>query len=1261
MSGDLDFRILGPLEVHAAGAPLPLRTGKQRTLLAVLLLSPNEVVSVDRLVDELWPDGRPGTATTVLHGHVSALRKLLGRDRLLTRAPGYLLRVGEHELDLARFERLRAEARDEADPRRRADVLRQALALWRGAPLVDVPCEGSLQVEISRLEELRLVALEDRFDADLGCGRHAELVPELERLVAEQPLRERLRGQLMLALYRAGRQAEALQVYAHARRQLVEELGIEPGGALKELERRILAQDSELAPPRAEPSVEEPPRAASLVRAGRRKRVTVLWAAAAHPPADEGRSDPESLDRHVAHSFELARPVLERHGAHLDRVLGDSFLAVFGVPHVHEDDALRAARAAVETRETLGPLGARIGIATGEVFVAGSTANGAVIGEPVKLAAQLEEAAAPGEIVLDRETYVLVRDAVVADPPEPDAAGAAAAAWRLVDVLPGAAGVARRLDAPLVGRERELAELERALDRVLAERVPHLFTLLGPAGIGKSRLAGELMARAAGRARTLLGRCQPYGEGITYWPLAEIVRQLVPEDPRKGLTRLLADEPRVETIVDRVLEAVGAGGSEAASRDEIFWAFRRLVESLARRGPLVVVFEDVHWAEPTFLDLVEYLADWIRDVPLFLLCLGRLELLEQRKAWAGGKLSSTSVLLEPLSASDAGLLVARHEAGDELDAETRGRIVEAAEGNPLFLEQMAAAARSEGGEAELRRPPTIDSLLASRLDRLPPEERATMECAAVQGAEFWRDAVADLLPEEVRLDADRWLDGLVAKRLIRPDPPAPSGRETFRFSHELIRQVAYEGAAKASRAELHERVGDWLGSSGGVPAELLGYHYEQAFRYREELGRVDEEDLGLAARAAALLAEGGRRASGRGDMNAASNLLGRALALLPPGAEERVELQYLLGTTLVGLGEFERGRSLLAEASEAAAARGDRRLETRAELELMLLLFVADPPAAAVELPKRCEAIVASADDDLALARAFYLLGFVPFTRFRYATAEAIFDRGLVHARRVDARREEAELFYFKAASAVYGPTPASEAIPYWEQLVEEYRGRPFMQATAAVALGLYYAMRKRFDEARELVAQGVEIYESLGMVIYATGTSIALGEVENYADDPAAVEAAIRPAYERWRDLGDRTFACGCADMLAEALYLQGAYDEAEGMTRASEELSGGGDITAEIDWRSTRAKVLARRGELAEAFVLLDEAAELAVGIESPQVEGQKLMDRAEVLLLAGRLDEAVAAAGRALALFEQKGIVPLAARARAFRDRAAAAAAS
>src|SRR5918912_303066 len=379
MSGDLDFRILGPLEVHAAGAPLPLRTGKQRTLLAVLLLSPNEVVSADRLVDELWPDGRPGTATTVLHGHVSALRKLLGRDRLLTRAPGYLLRVGEHELDLASFERLRAEARDEADPRRRADVLRQALTLWRGAPLVDIPCEGSLQVEISRLEEL----------------------------------------------------------------------GIEPGGALKELERRILAQDSELAPPRAEPSVEEPPRAASLVRAGRRKRVTVLWAAAAHPPADDGRSDPESLDRHVARSFELARPVLERHGAHLDRVLGDSFLAVFGVPHVHEDDALRAARAAVETRETLGPLGARIGIATGEVFVAGSTANGAVIGEPVKLAAQLEEAAAPGEIVLDRATYVLVRDAVVADPPEPDAPGGAAAtaAWRLVDVLPGAAGVARRLDA----------------------------------------------------------------------------------------------------------------------------------------------------------------------------------------------------------------------------------------------------------------------------------------------------------------------------------------------------------------------------------------------------------------------------------------------------------------------------------------------------------------------------------------------------------------------------------------------------------------------------------------------------------------------------------------------------------------------------------------------------------------------------------------------------------------------------------------------
>ena len=796
MGADLDFRILGPLEVVAAGAPLPVGHGQQRLLLAILLLSANEVVSTDRIVDELWPSGPPAAARTALHGHVSALRKVLGRDRVVTRPPGYLVRVEDDELDLTRFERLLADARAASNPRSRADALSHALALWRGMPLGDVPQEGAVPVEARRLEERRLVALEDRIDADLALGREAELVPELERLVSQHPLRERPRAQLMLALYRSGRQADALQAYRDTRQMLVEEIGIEPGPALKGLELRILAQDPELARDLEAQEISAPPAPPEpRPRRGSRKRVTVLFAAAA-----DAEGDPESAGRLAARYFDAARPVLERHEARVERVMGDSLLAVFGIPRLHDDDAVRAVRAAAELRGVLGAVAARIGIATGEVFVDDSEADGVfVTGEPVRLAARVQAAAAPGEILIAEETRAVVHHAVVVEPIGPERSGSKAPVWRLGDVLPGAPGVARHLDAPLVGRERELADLERALDRVLAERTSHLFTLLGPAGIGKSRLAGEFTVSAAPRAQTLVGRCQPYGEGITYWPLAEMVRQLAGESPREGLARLLAGDLHAETVVDRILGAVGEGASRPTS-EEISWAASRLIETVARARPLVVVFEDLHWAEPTFLDLVEHFADWVRDAPVLLLCLARLELLDERRSWPGGKLNATTALLETLSREESARLLANADQDDQLDVPARERLVEAAGGNPLFLEQMAAAARGQPSGGALVRPTTIDALLAARLERLARGERTVIECAAVQGAEFDRNAVEELLPADLRPETAGWLAALVAKDLIRPTR-SPTAGDAFRFRHELIREAAYDGSAKATRTK----------------------------------------------------------------------------------------------------------------------------------------------------------------------------------------------------------------------------------------------------------------------------------------------------------------------------------------------------------------------------------------------------------------------------------------------------------------------------
>jgi DNA-binding SARP family transcriptional activator len=639
--GGIDFRILGPLEVAENGRALALGRGRQRALLGVLLLRTNEVVGQEQLIEALWGESPPPTAPTALHGYVSRLRKLLGGQRIETRAPGYLLRLEPGELDLERFERLVEEGR-----------YREALALWRGPALADLAFEPFAQGEIVRLEELRLAALEGRIEVDLAEGRHGEVVGELESLVRAHPLRERFCAQLMLALYRSGRQAEALDAYAAARSTLVDELGLEPGERLRELQRQILAQDpaleaapSEPEPARAEPAPAEPARRV-------RKTVTVLFCDLVGSAALGEELDPELFDELLERYYDAAAGVIAAHGGSVAKYAGDEVMGVFGLPQVHEDDALRAVRAASELPEAVGGLGlaVRIGVNTGEVVAGGEAL---VTGDPVNLAARLQEAAAPGRIVLGEATWRLARDAIRAEPVDVQVKGKAKPlrGWRLDELIPGAPAFERRLDAPLVGRERALAKLRGVFDDVVADQAPHLFTLVGSAGIGKTRLALEFAAAVGDNARVLVGRCLPYGDGITYWPIVEIGRQLGDVDAEAR--RLLGD---ADAIAPLLADAVGQGGS-AGGQEEIFWALRRLFEALARERPLVLVFEDIHWAEPTLLELVEHLADVARDAPLLLLCLARPELLEERPGWGGGKLNASSLLLEPLSEAESDTLI----------------------------------------------------------------------------------------------------------------------------------------------------------------------------------------------------------------------------------------------------------------------------------------------------------------------------------------------------------------------------------------------------------------------------------------------------------------------------------------------------------------------------------------------------------------------------------------------------------------------------
>jgi DNA-binding SARP family transcriptional activator len=771
----LDFRILGSLEVWREGERLTPGRGRQSALLALLLLHRNQAVPSERLIEELWPAEPPRTAVTALQVYVGRLRKLLGRDRVLTQSRGYALQVDPGELDADRFEQLVRVGRPA-----------EALQLWRGPALADFPYEGFTQNEIGRLTELRVLALEQALGAEIDAGRASEAISELEVLVAQNPYRERLRLLLMVALYRSGRQTEALDAYQAARRALVE-LGVEPSEELRDLHRRILAQDAGLAGPHA-------PAADHAVAARTDRRiVTILDCRLADATRLGDELDPEPFRDLLDRFADACSAAITRHIGTVADGSGQLVLGAFGTVRASEDDALRALRAAIEIHTALGPLEleASIGIATGEILAGGEVAR--VAGAVVSLAATLQATAEPGGTVFDEETYARCRDAVVAHAVEPrgEDRGEPVRAYALDTVIAGAAPVRRRFETPLVGRESELADGRYAFDTAVQQRTTTLFTILGAPGVGKTRLARELVATVASDARVLESRCVSYGEGITYWPLRDLILAAFGAENTLGeMTDALAGEPDGEATADRLASAIGLG-DRPATRGEIFAATRRLLEVLAREGPLVLVFEDIHWAEATLLDLIEYLAANVRDAPVFLLCLARTELVEQRGDWSGGESSGGWLRLEPLSARESTALLGH--LAPELDSELRGRIVSAAEGNPFFLEQTLALALEGAGDVDV--PPSIQAVLAERLDQLGASERAVVEAAAVIGRDFSVESVEELLSPMSDVSAGRELASLARREIVRPHS-SPHYADGYRFGHILVRESAYAAIPK---------------------------------------------------------------------------------------------------------------------------------------------------------------------------------------------------------------------------------------------------------------------------------------------------------------------------------------------------------------------------------------------------------------------------------------------------------------------------------
>jgi class 3 adenylate cyclase/tetratricopeptide (TPR) repeat protein len=1012
-----------------------------------------------------------------------------------------------------------------------------------------------------------------------------------------------------------------------------------------------------------------------------RKTVTIVFTDVVGSTALGERLDPEVLRRVMTTYFDRMRGVLERHGGTVEKYIGDAVVAVFGIPELREDDALRAVRAAAEMRTALGELNrelknrhgmvveARTGVNTGEVLSEEDRPDAPITSDATNTAARLEQSAGPGEILLGESTYRLVRDAVEVEPAGPlelKGKDAAHAAWRLVAVSPEGPGLARRLDSPVVGRDRELSVLQEAFDRAVAEQACRLVTVLGAPGIGKSRLAGEFIDRLESRATVLRGRCLPYGEGITYWPVAEVIREATalpevdaPDDAAARIATLLGGHEEAGTIAERLGSVLGLTDT-AAPTQETFWAARRLLEALAERRPVAVVFDDVHWGQPTFLDLIEYLAGWSTGAPILILCLARPDLLDARPSWAP---DSPSIRLEPLTEEDSERLIENLLGRAPLEEEVRAHIRKAAEGNPLFVEEILRMLVDDGllqrddgrwtaaGDvSSIAIPPTIGALLSARLERLSREERSVIQRASVVGKVFWWGAVAHLTPDREQAAVGGHLQALVRKELVRPDRSRFAGEDAFRFSHILIRDAAYTGTTKEVRAELHERLADWLERRAADRLtefeEIVAHHLEDAYRYRVELGLNGDTARRLAARAARHFAAAGERALDRVDMPAAINLLSRATSLMEADDPERVMLSVDLVEALSDAGEIERADEILRDASEAADRLADARLRAHVA---MGRLYIDIEGHKYVELVERsgqeAAEIFEKHGDDRGLSRAWDMIAAARWWTGRAAAAEEALERARRHAAAAGDPRKEADTMLTLSAVLVQGPQPAEEASLRAERILERYPSNRTVEAYMSHALAHLRAWQGRFGEARKLARRYRDILRENGQEANWADSAECEGDVELLAGN---VEDAVRIITEGQRRLDEMgVMETTNLPFLARALDAAGRWQEAEGpATRAVE---AGHPLWAMLG-QVVLAKVRARQGRAEEAERLAREAIEATRKTDYLTFQGRAAVGLAEVLELLGREEDAAPFRDEAVRVFEQKGATILADQARA-----------
>jgi class 3 adenylate cyclase/tetratricopeptide (TPR) repeat protein len=1000
----------------------------------------------------------------------------------------------------------------------------------------------------------------------------------------------------------------------------------------------------------------------------RRRLATSVFCDLSGSTALAERVDAEVLFGLMARYFEDARSALEHHGGLVEKFIGDAVVGIFGVPEAHEDDALRACRAALDIQARVARLNAdyeqtfetgiavRIGVNTGEV-VSGAvgrggmfaTADAVVLGDAVNVAARLEQAAPPGEVLIGESTYRLVRaSARLEEVPPIEAKGKSEplVAYRLLGLtMPGKARVQPR--APLTGRERELAVLEQAFRDIARERSCRLVTVVGEPGVGKSRLAAELIDRIGTEARTVRGGCLSYGEGITYWAISEIVRDLggirddhSPESARTQLDRTLAGSADAHEVSAQLARLLGLA-AEATTSEELAWAVRRFLAVAAADHPLVLVLDDIQWAEHIVLDLLSSLPRTLPGSPILILCLARPELRERAPDW------DVTLRLEGLTAADVEELLERLGAAAPL----RSRLARVTAGNPLFAEELVAMLADEGVLAKLdldmvELPIGLNAILNARLDRLRGDARAALERGAIEGEVFHRGAVVDLSAPEARSEIPSLLEELGERDFVHVTSSSFTGDAAFRFKHLLVREAAYRATPKKLRAALHEAFADWLTRVSGDRVhefeEILGYHLEQAYQFRTELGPTGHAERELGDRAAAHFVSAARRAAGRSDFDAAASLIRRALELGIADPRQRLRAQFELGHALHQTRHVAEAEAVLTETGERAAQLG--------ELDVAALAFVqrawnrtGDPSSEFrldhARLEQAIEAL-RSVGDDRGLVLARRLRG-VRLAGSDPVRAGAELEETYGHAV-ASGDREMLRLAIGSLANAhLYeGPTPAPIAIERCEQILASVRGDRVLEATVKRPLAVFYAMVERADEAIRLAGEAADVLNELNLRTAHVYRRVGAYALE-LAGDSEGAEAELNEIWAYFRALRPEVVDTRAQTAIIELARLycdQERWDEAtailpyvHGTAQTPLRVSRGIAVEARLAGHRRRPEALA----LAEEALARSER-------RSGDLTTRALMwsALAEVQRSAGRKSEADGSLKQALELYKLKG---------------------